>query len=244
MLLEQRCHAHSCFLTLTYNEENLPKNAWLEPNHLKNFWKNLRRRIDPRKIKYFAVGEYGDPQEGERPHYHAALYGIHKLERKLIEDTWKKGFIYTHDLNHNTAQYMCKYTVKGWTFEDASGLRGRVPEFARMSKASGGIGAEYVRKMADKARKEKYNIEQIVRGFRINGKTYPLGRHLTTILARGIGKDDTDFETELWDYQQTLYDEAKREEAPSIRQYQVETNRPRIEKIKHVERRQPRRQKL
>ena len=73
------------FVTLTYNNDNLPYNEnailpTLRKKDLQMFFKRLRSRID--KIKYFACGEYGDVTQ--RPHYHMILCGVglsdeHKL---------------------------------------------------------------------------------------------------------------------------------------------------------------------
>ena len=68
---------HSCFTTLTYNNEHLPKDGSLHKDELQKFFKRLRKYLGDRKMKYFACGEYGD--EGHRPHYHAILFGIDYL---------------------------------------------------------------------------------------------------------------------------------------------------------------------
>lgn len=58
-----RCYLESlnwpknCFITLTYNNENLPKNRSLVKRDLQLFWKNLRKR--GYKVRYMACGEYG-----------------------------------------------------------------------------------------------------------------------------------------------------------------------------------------
>lgn len=79
------------FLTLTYNNENLPTkdviNAKtgeittghpLRPEDFRDFIKRLRKEYDRKfehtGIRYYACGEYGS--KGMRPHYHAALFNI------------------------------------------------------------------------------------------------------------------------------------------------------------------------
>ncbi len=87
MMLEALCHADSCFLTLTYQDENLPLStngrSSLAPEDLRNFLKRIRSALvaspeirfgGQKKIRFYAVGEYGEV--GERPHYHMALYGV------------------------------------------------------------------------------------------------------------------------------------------------------------------------
>ena len=64
------------FVTLTYDDTKLPANQTLVKAHLQNFMKRLRKRIEPEKLRYYAVGEYGD--KTQRPHYHMILFN-HRL---------------------------------------------------------------------------------------------------------------------------------------------------------------------
>ena len=82
---EVRMHDVSCFVTLTYNDENLPKDNTLVKEDLQKFWKDLRYRIFPEKIRYFASGEYGD--ETQRPHYHAVIFNYFPDDAELQENT-------------------------------------------------------------------------------------------------------------------------------------------------------------
>lgn len=54
------------FLTLTYNDENLPPDGSLVKADLQKFFKRLRKDL-ANPIKYYACGEYGD--RFKRPHY-------------------------------------------------------------------------------------------------------------------------------------------------------------------------------
>lgn len=85
---EAKFHHQSMFLTLTYNPENLPDDLSLDKSHVQLFIKRLRRAIErrypDRKIKYYAVGEYGEPTQEEkrlklskigRAHYHILIFG-------------------------------------------------------------------------------------------------------------------------------------------------------------------------
>jgi hypothetical protein len=62
-----------CFITLTYDEENLPDDHSLNHDHFQRFLKRLRHAIKPKKIRFFMCGEYGD--DSWRPHYHAIIFG-------------------------------------------------------------------------------------------------------------------------------------------------------------------------
>lgn len=71
------------FLTLTYNEENLPQDNLLNKRDPQLFFKRLReeqRRKKENLFKPFYVGEYGD--KGGRPHYHAILFGLELSDYK------------------------------------------------------------------------------------------------------------------------------------------------------------------
>ena len=99
---------HSCFLTLTYDDEHLPKDNNLHKKDLQNFIKRFRESI-PNYVKYYAVGEYGEEQKiyyskspkGEqtgilphgRPHYHLIVFGVDENNceelREILADCWK-----------------------------------------------------------------------------------------------------------------------------------------------------------
>lgn len=111
------------FLTLTYNEENLPKGNTLVPEHLVNFLKrvNARLKYQGRKFKYFATGEYGSAEYTERPHYHIVAFGLELTDFEEIEGLrkvkyriaqWKKGFVDVKPLIYHRARYTAKYILK------------------------------------------------------------------------------------------------------------------------------------
>ena len=71
------------FITLTYNNENLPKGKTLDHEDVKLFFKRLRRKIERRtgkRIRYFICGEYGP--KTKRPHYHAIIFGYAFQDKK------------------------------------------------------------------------------------------------------------------------------------------------------------------
>lgn len=96
---EAQLHRYNCYITLTYNQENLPKYHSLQHEHFALFMKKLRHRVgndanilggilasnqgQRRKssienktlsARFYQGGEYGDLYG--RPHYHAILFGI------------------------------------------------------------------------------------------------------------------------------------------------------------------------
>ena len=96
---EAQTSGPSCFITLTYNQQNLPKGGTLKKDHFVDFMKRLRKKFVPKNpyhpklapksrewfqykygIRYFMCGEYGD--EESRPHYHACLFNIDLPDKK------------------------------------------------------------------------------------------------------------------------------------------------------------------
>lgn len=115
----------NCFLNLTYNDEHVPEYGELNYDHLVKFWKRLRKHCAPTKLRYYAVGEYGD--ESHRPHYHACLFGVDFRDAdartirggkqplwtsKTLEALWGLGNVAVGQLNFATARYTASYIVK------------------------------------------------------------------------------------------------------------------------------------
>ena len=121
---EASMHKHNAFITLTYNNTNLPKNHSIDVRELQLFFKRLRKKIEPIKIRYFACGEYGE--KNSRPHYHAIIFGydfpdkkIYKTENgyplyrsRLLEKVWNKGHSLIGEVNFETAAYTARYIMK------------------------------------------------------------------------------------------------------------------------------------
>lgn len=158
---EASLHSENTFLTLTYGEESLPPGGSLDRQAFPLFMKRLRRAIEPRKVRYFHVGEYGS--RTERPHYHALLFGFEAPDRKLF--TVRRGYpVYTsemvselwpaglHELGNVTpasAGYVAKYVRKRLTGKWAQLAYGdREPEYATMSR-NPGIGAGWIERYKD-----------------------------------------------------------------------------------------------
>lgn len=138
MMLELKYHEKACFITLTYNDENLPVSHYVDGNgeeqlsftlvkkHFQDFMKRLRRHYEPLQIRFFACGEYGS--KTRRPHYHAVLYGIDFSEDRQVwkttdegyieyrsptlEKIWPFGFSMIAEVNWNTCAYVSRYCTK------------------------------------------------------------------------------------------------------------------------------------
>lgn len=100
---EMMCHYENSFITLTYDDEHLPKRG-VSKKHCQDFFKLLRyhlqnnhefiermkfyRARDPSPIseiglRYFGCSEYGE--RTLRPHYHFILFGFSPSDLELVD---------------------------------------------------------------------------------------------------------------------------------------------------------------
>lgn len=202
-MLESMTHDSSCFVTLTYRDNEVPDGHTLDPAHTQKWIKRLRRSIKG-KIRFFVVGEYGD--ETERPHYHAALfgyanceYGRTRMKRKycceqceLVKKTWKHGSVMLGSLTMDSAEYVAKYTTKKMTSMKDERLKGRYPEFARMSNRPG-IGARYADEVAENIIRLRLasSLDDVPNVYHTLGKARPVGRYLKERMRKGLGREQS-----------------------------------------------------
>lgn len=188
-MLESQLHAESRFVTLTYDEESYPRDGCVSVREVQLFLKRLRSNVDPHKIRYFVVGEYGDGTF--RAHYHAALFGTG--DEEAIRNAWRKGWVHIGVLSPASARYIADYTLKRMTNEKDPRLGGRTPEFARMSlrPGIGGYALGEVAKAVTSASGARYVASEgdVPKGVRVDGKVWPLGRYLTGRLREFSGMD-------------------------------------------------------
>lgn len=179
----------NCFITLTYNDDNIPMtdgqdtirgvqdaphgfHPTLSIDDYQKWLKRFRKRLEAhthKKIRYFIVGEYGS--KGQRPHYHAIIFGWkpddlkeHKFHGKywtyrseFIEKTWKFGFSEVGiDVNAGVAKYCAQYVTKKFVKHERPEYV--LPEFVRSSKMNGGIGSEFVHKFHKQIAEQGYIV--------------------------------------------------------------------------------------
>lgn len=195
-MLEAYQHGDNAFATLTYADDNQIE---LDLKHLQDFLKRLRKHVYPRKIRYFAVGEYGD--KTGRPHYHLALFGFpscqfHQTQPRrngscctscdVVRNVWSHGLIQLARLEPASARYIAGYVVKKMTRPDDERLEGRRPEFARMSLRPG-IGASAMDEVASSLLTHTQEIVDVPTVLQHGRAKLPLGRYLRRELRKRVG---------------------------------------------------------
>lgn len=103
------------FVTMTYDDIHLPLSPEGIPivnkKHIQDFMKRLRKSIEPSKIRYFIVSEYGS--NTLRPHYHMLLFNF-PAGRDLVfslEQSWSFGFCSVGTVNGASIHYCTKYCL-------------------------------------------------------------------------------------------------------------------------------------
>lgn len=127
-VVESSYHEECSFITLTYDDKNLPEGGTLKHEDWQNFMKRLRRHMDRhyggKKLKFFMCGEYGGKKG--RAHFHAIIFGhwfkdtfvhkelkSHKVYRSPeLEKIWTAGFSTLGEVHYGTCSYVAKYAQK------------------------------------------------------------------------------------------------------------------------------------
>lgn len=196
ILLESLKHPVSCFITLTYSQESLPGTGSLDPKHAQDFLKRLRRAVEPQKIRFYLVGEYGS--QTWRPHYHAVIFGLGADDALVIAKAWKMGNVQVGTLTAESAAYCAGYVTKKMTSKTHPLLEGRYPEFCRMSLRPG-IGAEAMQDVADLLTTQ-YGCLALSDGdvplsLKHGGRDLPLGRYLRRRLRSELGIEEMGYQS-------------------------------------------------
>lgn len=123
LMVEKKSHKNTYFVTLTYNEKNVPFE--LDRRHFKLFYKCLWHYFP---FRYYVVGEYGGLTN--RPHFHVIIFTDYDLDLKFVKNTrngplftcdllarvWKyRGFVgVCYDLNNASLNYTAMYATKDY----------------------------------------------------------------------------------------------------------------------------------
>lgn len=141
-VLESLGYDDNYFITLTYDDDHLPKDGLLVRKHVQDFLKRARKVYG--SFRYFGCGEYGT--KNKRPHYHLILFGckIDDLltignglyESKSMIKLWPYGFNTIGFVSYASCNYVARYSVKK-VFGDSTN------EFLMMSTKPG-IGYDWM----------------------------------------------------------------------------------------------------
>lgn len=177
---ESQMHDANSFVTLTYDDDHLPRDHSLTYRHFQLFMKRVRRNLNAR-VRFYMCGEYGETYS--RPHYHACLFGFRpgdlypwrksgagfQLYRSpMLEKLWPRGSVEVGDVTFESAAYVARYIMKKVTGKEAENhyaivdpdtgeIYNRVPEFTRMSLKPG-IGASWF----EKYKSEVFPLDRVV----------------------------------------------------------------------------------
>lgn len=230
LTMEALTHAKTAWVTLTYSDDYLPRSymdkrgvcyecradpefATLHPVDICLFLKRLRKRLSPRKFRFFICGEYGEDKQ--RPHYHLCLFGIDEADMPAVTASWtdpndmsrSMGFArYEGELTTENLQYTCGYTVKKMTSEYDPRLYGRYPEFVRHSV---GIGKVATLKMAELFKSQWVvnhvkNVGDIPRVWMHNGRMWPIDRYMRSKILEVLQIEKPVKEKALLKYQEEM----------------------------------------
>lgn len=132
---------NACFVTFTYNDENVPKDGFLKVEDYQKLMKRIRKKFG--ELRYFLAGEYGG--RTLRQHFHVAFFGYKpddlvyygkdgktiQYTSKSLEKIWGKGHIKViTEMNVHTMKYIAKYLTKIRELPEEYKYN---PEFIRMS---------------------------------------------------------------------------------------------------------------
>lgn len=203
LLLEDTQHDKSCFITLTYNDENLPNE--LRKKDCQKWLKRVRKSYHPSKIRYYICGEYGE--NTQRPHYHAVLYGISFNYQGLAEllkikhlnlypppviemlKLWGKGNIHFEKTGPGQLTYACSHITK--TIASITDDTIQAP-FHAMSQ---GLGKNAMLAITSWLSTEEgirhyYKENDVPHVVRINNKLRPIGKYLRNIIRRQLALEE------------------------------------------------------
>lgn len=199
-LAEATLHDSSYFVTLTYNDDNLPdavhpetgeigQYKTLHKRDMQLFMKRLRKNYKhDNKIRFFLAGEYGS--QTARPHYHALLFGL-KLDdlqlykktplgfklytSEFLNEVWQyKGYVIIAEVTWETCAYTARYIMKKQkgVGKDWFVENGIQQEFTLMSRKPGIAKEFYNKNKLDLLRYGEVNISTPKGGRKIRNTKY------------------------------------------------------------------------
>lgn len=178
LLQLKKCNT-ALFLTLTYNDDNLPINPdgtkHFDKTHLQKYLKRIRKYLSSYypdvKIKYHVASEYGD--SFQRPHYHLILYDYPNTDadRLRLAELWDYGNIHIGNVTEASIRYTVEYITQFY-YECQFANPNEVP-FALYSN---GLGSSFYGDVA------RYIGTTLTAMYPIDGKNYKVPNSYMNIL--------------------------------------------------------------
>lgn len=148
----------SFFVTLTYEDERMPISTSVEystgalvydgsvnKRDVQLFMKRLRKSIDPVKLRYYLISEYGP--DTLRPHYHFIAFLDALVSPDYFDShvrkCWPSPIVTVSSVTETRIKYVTEYALTRNSVPDRL-----APNFRLVSR-NPGIGASYVERMKD-----------------------------------------------------------------------------------------------
>lgn len=157
---EASLYPSNCFITLTFNDENLDSSRSLDKRYFVLFMKRLRKKFGS-GIRFFHCAEYGE--KFKRPHHHALLFNFDFPDKlpfpslrvgspfplfrsPSLEELWPYGYSSVGSVTLQSAGYVARYALKKVNgLDSVDHYGGRLPEYITMSNRPG-IGYGWIEK--------------------------------------------------------------------------------------------------
>lgn len=195
ILLESTLQPLNSWLTLTYNDEHLPKDKNLNPQEFSQFIKNLRKNASDLNIRFYGVGEYGEqcsicglnkyacykskcpkfiPAPG-RPHYHIVLFGYPSCNIATLNRHSSK----------NCNCRPCKTISRSWSSK--TGEKGKFLN-AELNRKTAEYTAQYVTKKLNSNREKV--LQSLTPEFVRMSNRPGIGAGAITTIAHGLRNNE------------------------------------------------------
>lgn len=157
---ELRNNADAYFITLTYSDEHLPIQEFIEEDSgaifydavackkdLDKFHHDFRRKLDAydTKLRYYLISEYGPTTQ--RPHYHGIYFFSKPIDwdtvDRIARSCWPSPNISVSVVTEFRIKYVSEYCFTRQNLPD------HLPKPLRLTSRRPGIGADYVSKLKD-----------------------------------------------------------------------------------------------
>lgn len=199
LFFEYHDHSRGAFVTLTYNDDNLPTVVdketgacvgTLVKRDLQLFMKRLRKRLG-NGIRFFAVGEYGSTTF--RPHYHMLLFGYPRNcdIGRIIGESWKMGFVSVGSVTGSSINYCTKYVLIGGIDEDFFGYLDRIGALRPFMQCSRRpfIGHSYINDDTKRYHRENNTLMIVKEGVKVPMPRLFRGKIFNEFQSKSLNND-------------------------------------------------------